>query len=794
MSTPVADPPEPELREESRSFRRRLLISTARLAIVVTIAATIGGGWYLARKGFGRQTRARVTEELRKRGVDASIGQLTLNPFRGLVAHNVRVFQYDNRENVLAEVSEIALDINFAAFFQHQPFINAIDIRDANLTMPVDAKAPDAPKAELRKVRAHVYFPSERIEVTQAQGFFGGVRISVTGELIKRNDYVPSHELTEEEWRQRRELIYRAASELALCDFAGTHPSLQVKFSGDLAEMENARVEAQLRADHLKRGTYEIRGVAIDGEWANQTLNISQCEWKDAVGTFTAHARWVRSNGTAEFGIRTSTDIRQFLFAFGYQDALKELNYQIAPVIELTGTADTTGEKPRLQVVGHTTLAAFTYKQVPFISGTAQFSWDGERTLVREIHLRHLSGAIDGEVLNMPGDFRADIRSSVKPSDFRAAAPANIQQFLSEWEWESGPAIQMSVHGASPKPETWSGDGTVAFARTRFRGVGMNSASVKVHFGDGVVSYNDVRIARDEGVATGAFTYDFAKRQVAISNVKSTLRPTDIAIWIDPKLLKAISPYKFREVPNVTANGIYQFGGGKNTRIDIGVESRALDYVFLGKTLPFDSASAKLLFTDDRLQITQLDAALFSGLAHGTADISLAKSDQHYTASVRIDKMNFPALSDLYFQFKSAQGELNGHFDFSGVSDDARAIRGQGHIAIKNGDVFAIPVFGPLSGLLNGLFAGHAGYSVARKGTADFKMNEGVLHTDNLDIGGQWFHMVGHGDVYALDDRLDMDVRVDPSGAAILLSPVYKLFEYKGEGSLKHPDWHRKGF
>jgi len=27
-----------------------------------------------------------------------------------------------------------------------------------------------------------------------------------------------------------------------------------------------------------------------------------------------------------------------------------------------------------------------------------------------------------------------------------------------------------------------------------------------------------------------------------------------------------------------------------------------------------------------------------------------------------------------------------------------------------------------------------------------------------------------------------------------LLAPVYKLFEYTGEGSLKKPDWHPKRF
>src|SRR5256885_167579 len=86
-----------------------------RSAIVIAISALLGGGWYLARKGFGRQWRHLVVEELRKHGVQAKIGHLTLDPFRGLIAQDVRLYDYKNRENTLALISEVSLDINYAA-------------------------------------------------------------------------------------------------------------------------------------------------------------------------------------------------------------------------------------------------------------------------------------------------------------------------------------------------------------------------------------------------------------------------------------------------------------------------------------------------------------------------------------------------------------------------------------------------------------------------------------------------------------------------------------------------------
>src|SRR5436305_2539453 len=151
-------------RDSGPSFRRRLTISILRLTIVVLIAASIGGGWYLARKGFRGQWRSRVVEEMHRRGVEASIGHLTLDPFRGLVAKDVRIFSYKDRTETLAFISEIALDINYAAFFHHQPFLNALDIRNAELTLPLRAQGgKTVERPQLRKFHAHVYFPSEQI-------------------------------------------------------------------------------------------------------------------------------------------------------------------------------------------------------------------------------------------------------------------------------------------------------------------------------------------------------------------------------------------------------------------------------------------------------------------------------------------------------------------------------------------------------------------------------------------------------------------------------------------------------
>src|SRR5439155_14569376 len=221
-----------QVRRATRTSRlrrtHRFAAIAIRLTILTAVAAVFVGGYYLARRGFGREWRYRVVEELHKRGVEAQIGRLTLDPFRGLVAKHVRIFDYRNRENTLALISEVSLDISYDALIHHEPFLNALDVRDAQITFPIKTAEGKASRAQLTNLRAHVYFPPEQIHVSQAEGIFCGIRLSARGQLIKRGDYRPSASITPEEWQKRLSLAQRVVTELQKFSFPAGPPSLQL--------------------------------------------------------------------------------------------------------------------------------------------------------------------------------------------------------------------------------------------------------------------------------------------------------------------------------------------------------------------------------------------------------------------------------------------------------------------------------------------------------------------------------------------------------------------------------------
>jgi len=791
----LSEPPRPRLHRGRvrHPVGVRILRTLLRLAVVLLIGGLVGGSYYLAKKGFSRSWRKKVVEELHKRGVEASVRRLTLDPFRGLIARDVRIYDYKKREKTLAVVSELSLDINYAALFHKQPFLNAFDIRNSNLTIPLPPTPGQVANAEIKNFRAHVYFPPERIEVSQAEGVFCGIRISASGQLIKREDYQPSPEDNSEESARRLALLQRLVTLLQRFRYPGATPELQVKFSGDLAQLEDARVDATLRGRQILIGTYEARNLRLLAAWKDQTLTIPQLEWSDQAGRFSGTASWSRANGHADFQARSNIDPKLLLSSLDFGGMLEGINFQTSPFLEVSGSATIGAGENQFQAIGKVALGTFTYQDIGFEGLTCNFAWDGTRTMVRDIRLRHQSGPLNADVYDAPNDFRLIVESSVVPNALAPLAPVRLRPFLAEWEWGRSPNIHLNLHGTSRDPATWQGDGTLAFGRTRFRGVWMDSASANMKVGDGVLALENFRIARDKGTGSGSFAFDTRRNELRLTNVQTNLKPVEAIMWVDPKLYEQVSPYRFNRPPRVNVNGVVQFGGGKQTHLEINVDGPdGLDYTFIDKVLPFDRIAAKLLFTDDRLQIFGLNGTLFGGSLTGTADISLARGDRHYTAQMAVKNVEFPAVTDLYFKYKTSQGALGGKFDFGGNGSDKKALHGTGNVEVTNGNVFAIPVFGPLSELVNKLSG--MGYSQAHEATAPFSIKNGVIHTDNLKISGNLFSMLGHGDLNFVENALDFDIRMNAGGPGAVLTPLYKLFEYHGEGTLTKPVWRPKRF
>jgi hypothetical protein len=263
--------------------------------------------------------------------------------------------------------------------------------------------------------------------------------------------------------------------------------------------------------------------------------------------------------------------------------------------------------------------------------------------------------------------------------------------------------------------------------------------------------------------------------------------------WIDPRIADSLKAYRFTKPPELQISGKVGLHNPDKNDLRIELNARSgLGYTLIGKDLPFGATSGTILLKGQKLAIDLPDSHLFGGSVALKADVSVAPGDSRYGASVHLEKVDFKKLAMLYFDYGESSGSLTADYAFRAVGGDERAMNGRGNLLIENGNVLAMPIFGPLSLLLNEVIPGF-GYQNARQATTDFTVENGAITTRNLLIQGKGFNMIGNGTIYYLEDRMSMNMRLNAQGLpGLVLFPVSKIFEYESVGSAKRPKWRPK--
>jgi hypothetical protein len=581
--------------------------------------------------------------------------------------------------------------------------------------------------------------------------------------------------------------------ELKKLRFGSAPPSLEIRFSGDLADTDNIFIDATLSGEKIHRGLYRLAGVHAGFHVRAGVFNLKQLTANDGRGTLDTTGSFDSKTGAGEFHIQSSLDAQALLHEFGWTKPLDEMVFYSTPVLDVSGKIER-GENLNISFIGGFSLKKFAIRSVIFDGCRANFSWDGTRWFMNDLQVVNRTGELHASAISTTEGFRMKLQSSINPKTFLPLFSGPGAEFLSLWEFDQPPQIQFAMHGPTAEFETCEGEGSIKLGRTRLRGVAMNSATSKIRIKNQAFSCENFKIERQEGSGTGTFVLDLGRKEVRFDHIKARLNPSEAILWVNPDYLEHVVPYRFKKVPNVAVNGVAQFGGGKNTNLEILVDAPdGLDYVFLKRTLSFPKASARLLFTDDHLRISNLAGSVFAGRLRGDVDFSFSrKAPPAYTADIEVENVDFEQLTNLYFNYKDSKGELNGEYKFSGHGGDARRMEGKGTATVTNGNVFAIPILGPLSGLINDVMPG-VGYNTARRASVNFDIADGVIHAHDFLVHGGGFSMLGGGDLFFLDDKMNFHVRMNAQGVpGVVLFPVSKLFEYISDGAMSKPLWRPK--
>ncbi len=563
------------------------------LTLLSLLSLLSWAAYYYYHQGFGRHWRALLTKEFHAFGLEIRVRRLTLDPFRGLVAKDLEIYDNDRKQTILAQISDASLDINYANLLQQEPALNAVDLHDAKISIPIDPSAPKAGRIRLTGLQSRIYFFPGRIEVRQSSGVIFGIHLQASGTLVNPAAFslLPGLDArARPEQKAQQNFLRLLIKEIELLRFSKEPPLLDFTFQVDLANPASLRLQGgKLVAENLTRKNYHLQNLDCQFSLENQKLDFRKLFVRDGRGEFFATGNWNLATGEKIFQVRSGLDPAKLLADDSRFPWAKELLFDGPPEIELSGLVQSDGH---LQVLGKLNFEQFSLRNVKFQSMKAEFSKSGGSWMIMNAQIAHRSGTLSGDILNRPGDFRMQVNSALNPSELMPLWPPRFQHALTDWEFQTSPVIQATFSGTTKEFEKLSGNGQVFLGKTKFRGGLLNSASANFELRNNVIRCEQVRVIRDEGVGTGRFVYDFGQSLLSLENIETNLVPGVVTAWIDPSIAKILQPFRFKDTPIIHAAGTIRRRNGFED--DLRFQINALNpfsYQFDGWEIPFEKGS-----------------------------------------------------------------------------------------------------------------------------------------------------------------------------------------------------------
>ena len=741
--------------------------------------------------GLGDAARVKAEGLLGGKFYRVSIGRVLFSPTRGFILDRLEIHDLTPAQRLIVSADRIAVSMNMDSLLRRTPRLERIFLRDATLDIPLGAS--EQPRLRLDHVRGLIICPPSQFRLSSATFEIAGVKVSVSGSFLNPQKFSPKPVQSEGPGKTAQ-TIDAIQRELRSINWSEGKPMLTIQAGGDLGDSESLRVDlAELQTGPGEWHGITFRRIGMTLHYQDSKLTLDRLLTDDRAGVFQAagKADFHEKNASLEFAGSLGGSVLPSLLL----TPKKAADLSCLDPLHLEGnfSADWLSGKPSFGGIARFNTGHFGYRGVIFDTLAAGVALREGKFLVRDLRASGAPGAIEADLMIAPGDNRVRLKASLFPSKFAPMTVGKTREAFEGMDFKD--PLQISFEGGAPilDPLQLQGNGSLELGKAAMRGAWIDGLSSKFQAANGAVTFRDILVRMGEGSGRGEFVYDYKNLEGLFPKVQSSLDPVQLMTWIDPRIAESLRAYRFIKPPNLRLTG--KVGLKDPQKNDLHIELNApagLGYTLIRKDLPFGSTSGMVHLKGQKVLVDLPKSRLFGGGVALKADVSVAPGDSRYGASVHLEKVDFKTLAMLYFGYGESSGSLTADYAFHAVGGDDHAMTGKGNLLIENGNVLAMPIFGPLSLLLNEIIPG-LGYQNARQATTDFTVENGAITTRNLLIQGKGFNMIGNGTIYYLDDKMSMNMRLNAQGLpGLVLFPVSKIFEYESVGSAKHPKWRPK--
>ena len=769
-------------------FLARWTIRAVLFIVFICLPAAI---IYLREVGIGWGLKERVAGALSGNGFRTEIGKLSMDPFQGLIAENVEVKETTGNAGNLARIERLVVSVNFTDLLAGRVAIDHVRLDETDVSIPIGTE-PDSTRLKVNGVSAELFFLGDQMRISSFEGRVQGVNVVLSGSLQNPRAFHLQPPATQQHSQQRQQLLSKIIETLSTLKFPGAPPELRVKINGDLANLATLRISPiSLHCGPIVTPNWSVEGVEAEADYEKQVVNIKRLKVRASEGTLNLSGKW--KDSALDFELSSTLTPEPFWRLLPKDSPVKNLEFAAAPRLEATGRLAHFASPLQYNVTGTVQIGKFSFRGMDFDAFSTDFASTNGKIFLRDAKLLAAGGEIGVNLLLAPEDFRVRLSNTIAPTAFAPLLGKKEREALKLMDFRDAPYLQLDLRGPKPDFAAITGTGFLRLGRTSMRGYWLDWGQSKIEVAKSAITYRDFSLGRGKAVGKGTFVYDFGGQQVLLQNVESTMPPVDVMMWIDPNIAEAIKPYRFRQPPKVHADGMVHMKDPKKNGLHLAIQSDiGLDYDLLNRTLKFGRTLANVDITGTKVIANVKSAELMDGNVGVNATVSIDPADPTFGADIDIRRVNFAQLTKLYFNYEDSLGVGSGKFKFTARMGQEQQMRGDGSLRVEDGHVFAIPILGPLSEIINKIIPG-AGFQTARLATADFTVGDEKISTKNLKVEGAGFSLYGYGDIFFVTDKMDMSVRINARGIpGLVLFPVSKLFEYVSTGSVSKPEWRPK--
>lgn len=795
----------------------RNLRSLLFVVITCAVVGAVGTLWWANRTGLPASWRATIEREVAKQGAFIKIGSLSYIPFRGVVAKRVRVYADAEHTREVSNLESILLDIEKTKLARGEFHLTKIELNDGRLSLPVDPKDPFSETLEVTGANGILLMPGERrFEVREAKGRIEGIDVSLDALII---GYQGTGKETPDDNQtgKRRKLLAKAIHEINQWSFDPEHPpSIRLSIEGNANQSSSLVAKFGFRGTKIGKNSHRLEEITMEAEVTGDLLTVTSLTARDSHGTLEGRLDYDIGGREGRFDLVSSLEIQPLLQEWAGLSPVKNLEVGGGQTIVAAGDFNLDeNNRPQVRMTGKVEANEVNLRGIRFDSVKSAFSWRNGDLFFRDALLSRADGEAKAKILVQWPLVRLALESTLPEHLYKPLFIGQpLEQVISDFKDRKGAEILVALEGGFDATDrhSWAYTGHGTVKNVDYKGVPVHSAECKfalshheLDFYDGTVVFNyqnyPLREAFDgpkQGTAKiGRIRYVAASKTVDVEKVQGTMWAAPLVRLFAPPVADSLEVYRFHTPPEMTGNGVVDVTKQGRTSLDVSFRSAGMaDYKFLGENVTVSQPSGKVEIRGGRVVVDDLKLNTFDGPVSARFD---SQPGNRLTGEMSWGKLAIPALCSTYDFHMQGGGETTGRIEFSLSDGKVETMNGQGHVAIDKTELFSVPIFGPLSGLISGVLNDKkAGFEQAKSAFCTFEIKDGVLSTRDFQTGTPSLIFVGDGSVDLRDRSIDMTMRMNAKGLlgiiTLPLRPFYGMFQFRGTGPLKETKWENVMF